>query len=584
LLFWLWIVTAAFPQGQVIFDNRVAGIVVAPIYDLDPADPHLVRRGNTVEATPPGSQAYAGPLLAGSGFSAQLFGGTTNTPAEQLQALGVPTVFRSNQLAGFVLPPPQALTVAGVPEGHCARLQLRAWNNRNGTLVIWEQAANDRLAARGESAPFISLPLGGISNTPPNLVGLESFNIALPASEPTALRINFQPAGAALPPGYLGDYGDPFADRGNGWRYGWNFDLRAQAHDRNSSASPDQRYDTFVFVEPDPAAAWEAELPNGIYQVHLAAGDATDLAGVYRIGVENVLTVHGTPSAAARFVEGVTVVGVADGRLTIKSAPGSFRNRICFVDIVPVPPPRLEVNCAGADCVISFDGILNTRYEMQRSFDLRGWVSRGWAGAAGSRFSIREPASGARAVFRTEIVLPGPVQSVYSNDFQGTAGPEWSTVSLTTAPSGTHRFLGRFGADAVTLALSNLPPHSKLSVAFDLYIVEDWDSSDHSGQRDTWALTIDGGTKPLHASFSNATGGQQSYPAGALEGSFPARTGARENNTLGYGADSTYRVNFTVGHAGPSTQIRFEGRASQPLSRQSWGLDNVRVAVELNPY
>jgi hypothetical protein len=65
---------------------------------------------------------------------------------------------------------------------------------------------------------------------------------------------------------------------------------------------------------------------------------------------------------------------------------------------------------------------------------------------------------------------------------------------------------------------------------------------------------------------------------------FPARTGARENNTLGYPADSTYRLSFTVGHAGASAQIRFEGNASQPLSRQSWGLDNIRVAVEKNPY
>ena len=59
---------------------------------------------------------------------------------------------------------------------------------------------------------------------------------------------------------------------------------------------------------------------------------------------------------------------------------------------------------------------------------------------------------------------------------------------------------------------------------------------------------------------------------------------AARTNALGYAADSTYHLSFTVGHIGSSAQIRFEGRASQPLSRQSWGLDNVRVAVELNPY
>jgi hypothetical protein len=583
-LFSLWIVAPAFPQGQVIFENRVAGIVVAPVYNPDPADPTLVRHGNTSDATPPGTQTYAGALLAGPGFSAQLFGGMTNTPTDQLQPLDFPIAFRSNQLAGFILPPPHAVTVAGVPEGQSARLQLRAWNNRNGTVVSWQQAANDRLVARGESAAFISLPLGGISNTPPNLIGLESFNIALPAGEPTAWHINFQPEGAALPPGYLADYGDTFADRANGLRYGWNFDLRAQARDRNAPTSPDQRYDTLIFMEPETAATWEVEVPNGIYQVHLAAGDATDLAGVYRIGVENVLTVHGTPSPAAPFVEGVTVVRVEDGRLTIKGQSGSFRNRVCFVDIIPVPAPRLEIDRVGGDCRVVFSGILNTRYDVQRSIDLQGWMSRGFAGPSGDRFSITEPVSGAMALFRTEIVLPAPLQSTYSNDFQAAAGPEWSTASLTDAPSGARRFLGRLGADAVTLVLSNLPSHSRLIVTFDLYVIGDWDGSDRIGQRDAWSFTVDSNPKPLEASFSNASGGLQSYPAHLSDGSFPARTGAAETNALGYAADSSYRLSFTVGHAQPSARIRFEGRASQPLSRESWGLDNVRVGVESNPY
>jgi hypothetical protein len=584
LLFWLWIVAPAFPQGQVVFNNRVAGVVVAPVYNLDPGHPNLVRRGNTSGGIPPGPQVYAGSLLAGAGFSAQLFAGATNAPSEQLQPVDVPAMFRSNELAGFILPPPQALSVAGVPEGQPAKLQLRAWNNRNRTVLTWEQAVNDRLAARGESAAFISPPLGGISNTPPNLIGLESFNIALPASEPTALHINFQPEGSVVPPGYLADYGDILAERGNGLRYGWNFELRTQAHERNSLASPDQRYDTLIFMEPVPAATWEVEVPNGIYQVHLAAGDGTDLAAVYRVAVEDVLTVQGTPSPDVRFIEGVTVVRVEDGRLTVSNGRGSFRNRVCFADIIPVPAPRLEVNRTGADCRISFEGILNTHYDIQRTIDLEHWLSRGWAGVSGDRFGISEPMEGALAFFRAEIVLPAPVQLMYSNDFQAAAGPEWSSSSLTTAPSGTQRFLGRFGAEAITLTLSNLPPHSKINVGFDLYIVEDWDGSDRSGQRDTWAFSIDAGSALLHASFSNSTGGMQSYPAAPADGSFPAQTGAAATNTLGYTADSIYRLNFTVGHVGSSGRIRFEGHASQPLSRQSWGLDNIRVAVEKNPY
>ena len=44
-------------------------------------------------------------------------------------------------------------------------------------------------------------------------------------SSAQTVKINFQLQGAPVPAGYLPDYGQVFADRGNGWSYGWSMDV-----------------------------------------------------------------------------------------------------------------------------------------------------------------------------------------------------------------------------------------------------------------------------------------------------------------------------------------------------------------------
>lgn len=158
-------------QGLVLFNNRVGTEVSAPVYGLEPANPALARQGN--------AQAYTGPLLAGAGFTAQLFGGPTNTPTESLDSLMPAVLFRAGDGAGFVVAPSTAVSVPGVIEGERAKVQLRAWNNRGGAITNWAQVLADPTIARGESLPIITPPLGSVFTPPPNLVGLESFNIAL---------------------------------------------------------------------------------------------------------------------------------------------------------------------------------------------------------------------------------------------------------------------------------------------------------------------------------------------------------------------------------------------------------------------
>jgi hypothetical protein len=158
-----------------------------------------------------------------------------------------------------------------------------------------------------------------------------------PPPAPTSIRVNFQPSSALVPAGYLTDGGLTYGDRGNGQRYGWNADNTPQMRDRDSARSPDQRYDTLAYMQKpaNPDASWEMAVPNGTYLVHVVAGDAEYFESTYRILVEGVLTVNGTSNSASRWFDGTSTVTVADGRLTIRNAPGAIGNKICFVDITP---------------------------------------------------------------------------------------------------------------------------------------------------------------------------------------------------------------------------------------------------------
>jgi len=154
-------------------------------------------------------------------------------------------------------------------------------------------------------------------------------------STPTSILINFQPAAAPVPAGYLADGGLVYAARGNGQTYGWNADNTAQTRDRNAANSPDQRYDTLNHLQKpgNPDAVWEIAVPNGTYVVRVVSGDALHFDSIFRTTVEGVLTVNGTPTTTTRWIEGTATVTVTDGRLTVRSESGASNNKICFVEI-----------------------------------------------------------------------------------------------------------------------------------------------------------------------------------------------------------------------------------------------------------
>jgi hypothetical protein len=149
------------------------------------------------------------------------------------------------------------------------------------------------------------------------------------------VRINFQPASAPIPSGYLPDSGLVFASRGNGQTYGWTLDNTAQTRDRNAANSPDQRYDTLTYLQSraNPDAIWEIAVTSGTYRVRVVSGDPISYSSVFRTTVEGVLTVSGTPTTTTRWIEGTATVTVTDGRLTVRSGSGASNNKICFLEV-----------------------------------------------------------------------------------------------------------------------------------------------------------------------------------------------------------------------------------------------------------
>jgi glucose/arabinose dehydrogenase len=179
-------------------------------------------------------------------------------------------------------------------------------------------AATARLLWSSPSTPKAVVPRSRLYPTPP-------------------IRINFQPASAPVPAGYLADTGAVYGNRGNGLTYGWTRDNTSLARDRNSALSPDQRYDTMTHLQKpaNPDAVWEIAVPNGNYVVHVVSGDAAFFDGVFRTTAEGVLTVNGSPTTSSRWVDGMSAVAVSDGRLTLRSGSGAVNNKLCFVDILP---------------------------------------------------------------------------------------------------------------------------------------------------------------------------------------------------------------------------------------------------------
>jgi len=158
-----------------------------------------------------------------------------------------------------------------------------------------------------------------------------------------AVNINFQTTNSAGVPGYLPDVGYVFGDRGNGCAYGWNVDNTANAFQRTTYPS-DPRIETGNKMQAGGQSLnWQIEVPNGTYDVLLAAGDPSDQGGhgtSYNITAQGVNDVTGTPGPS-QWIFGTNThlqVTVTNRRLTLGNGAGAVNNSICYIQITQLAP------------------------------------------------------------------------------------------------------------------------------------------------------------------------------------------------------------------------------------------------------
>jgi MYXO-CTERM domain-containing protein len=183
---------------------------------------------------------------------------------------------------------------------------------------------------------------------------------------------------------------------------------------------------------------------------------------------------------------------------------------------------------------------------------------------------------------------------VYFNDFEGTDIGGWSNPSKSLTPIGNRGFLGEFGNQTVLLPLAGLPGHDTVTISFDLYVIRSWDGNilTPGVGPDIWSLGLNhddemGEHVLLATSFSNqpmSHNRAQSYPAAFGDADNEMYAGAMEINSLGhihreFNLSSVYHMEFTIDHVDSNIEFWFRAQGLQHLGDESWGLDNVNIAV-----
>lgn len=126
--------------------------------------------------------------LAGTGFTAELLGGST---AGSLASLAPTVGFGTGNFAG-TFSPSSSVAVPGVAAGSTAFLQVRVWDNQGGTVTSYNSAT-----LRNQSVVFQVALADALAPSLPILVGMNSFSLAV-VPEPSVIALSILGVGALL--------------------------------------------------------------------------------------------------------------------------------------------------------------------------------------------------------------------------------------------------------------------------------------------------------------------------------------------------------------------------------------------------
>ena len=157
------------------------------------------------------------------------------------------------------------------------------------------------------------------------------------------VSIDFQPASAPTPAGYIADTGALYGDRGNGYTYGWSGGklpavTRQQQAAKASRNGPDSSYDTFALLYPTGRGSqWQVSVPDGEYTVQVVTGSPIVFPALYRVEVDGQLLVNGRATQKDQWVTGSSEITVVNGMISITSMRGII-DRLDSVTITAVSP------------------------------------------------------------------------------------------------------------------------------------------------------------------------------------------------------------------------------------------------------
>lgn len=173
---------------------------------------------------------------------------------------------------------------------------------------------------------------------------VQDFAVTTPGATPPPIAqdgyaINFQPASASVPSGFLSDNGNTFSiEKGYGWTELPADTSQIGARDRDDLISPDQSFDTLIWISEQalPQTKWELMLPNGAYQITLCMGDPT-----YGDDLQNA-QIEGAPiitseslSSETRWITRTINSNITDGRLTLTFTGSSSYARPTWIKVLP---------------------------------------------------------------------------------------------------------------------------------------------------------------------------------------------------------------------------------------------------------
>lgn len=342
-------------------------------------------------------------------------------------------------------------------------------------------------------------------------------------------------------------------------------------------------------VQSENCGGIQITLPPGFYdrRVNAHCNLAKDLyappTGWSEVGSPFYLGVWSGSGEVSQFLVPIVVrIPVAQDELGTVPAGKDIDFNLCLWN-----EGKTGWSCVPAYLVADGQSVSAAFDTLQPTHAIKGWEGNSYVSL------VRKAANGSSAVAATKDKTAAAKQPVvvYENDFESSKADGWTVPWISDSPSG-RRFLGRFANESVQLQLlSKLPDHQRVRLEFDLYIIGTWDGNrtDYDLGPDRWKVAVVDGETLLDTSFGNGNPARspytQSYPGWYPDDQYPKRTGAVENNTLGFSdvsnntpvQDAVYHLAFEFGHTGPDLKVEFAGLGLQGIGDESWGIDNIQV-------